>query len=82
MLAVEGAVAFDPPEVSLNNRSCSVSGGRADAGGEAAVCLQLKVTLGFAAGRGAEGQREFSSTCMRTYIHTCVRVCVSLTINI
>ncbi|ROT68847.1 integrin alpha 5 [Penaeus vannamei] len=49
VLAVEGAVAFDPPEVSLNNRSCSVSGGRADAGGEAAVCLQLKRPLFLAA---------------------------------
>ncbi|XP_047480662.1 integrin alpha-5-like isoform X3 [Penaeus chinensis] len=54
VLAVEGAVTFVPPEVSLGNRSCSVSGERAR--GEAVVCLRVEVALAFSAGRGAEGQ--------------------------
>ncbi|XP_063614974.1 integrin alpha-8-like, partial [Penaeus indicus] len=54
VLAVEGAVTFAPPEVSLGNRSCSVGG--AQARGEAVVCLRVKVALAFTAGGRAKGQ--------------------------
>ncbi|XP_042893778.1 integrin alpha-5-like [Penaeus japonicus] len=56
VLAVEGAVTFNPPEVSLHNKSCNVAGGPVAEGEDAVVCLDVSVALAFEAERWPEQQ--------------------------